>query len=128
MKVAYRMSHGRKNSIRAIEKGCWWRSDSDINPFILFRIRNNKINSIIWIPRLILKVKNSGVRKVEPERIFAKSPPLEPVAFLRSVSIRLQTDVELGLIIYRSQNSISLSDVDTYSSTQLALPPKGKQV
>jgi len=112
------MSHGRKHSIGFINKRCWRRSDSDVDPFIFLGIRNNKIDSIVRIPRLVLKIKNSGVRKVQPERILAKRPPLKAIAFLRSIFICLETDVELRFIIYaRSDPYIFYYVEDTYSLT-----------
>jgi hypothetical protein len=106
--LTYWMSHGCKHSIGPINKRCWRRSDSDVHPFILLRIRDDKINSIIGIPCFVLKIEDSRIREIQPERILAESPPLKPVVLQRSIFVGLQTDVKLGFIIYTSQNNIFL--------------------
>lgn len=50
----YWMRYWGKDTVGLIDERGWGRSDGDVDPFVLFRIWNNEINCIVWIPRLVI--------------------------------------------------------------------------
>lgn len=94
------MSYWRKYSIRFVNKRGWGCSDGDVDPFVLLGIWNNKIDSIVGVPSIVIKIENGRVGEVKPQWVLAKCPPLESVALFWSVFVFLQTNVKLSFFVY----------------------------
>jgi hypothetical protein len=98
--LTYWMSHRCKYPVRSVDKRGWGCSDGNVDPFILLGIWNNKINSIVGIPCIIVEIENSRVGKVKPQWVLSKRPPLKSIALFWSVFVCLETYVKMTFLIY----------------------------
>lgn len=75
----HRVRYGPESS--AVRCSLWphrGSRDNEVDPGVSWRILGD--DDVVWVPRRVLEIENRGVRKVQPHRLFAKSPPEEIVA------------------------------------------------
>ena len=53
--------------------------DHEVDPGVGGHILGD--DDVIWVPRRVLQVEDRGIRKVQPDRVITKGPPVEVVAF-----------------------------------------------